>query len=81
MYLTAWEHGDVRINVDGDLVPLTFQTRAEYVDHCRWLGTETLRPIGERRYAYSYSETLLDCDPGATPAIKTPRIGIVTVED
>ena len=81
LYLTAWRHGDVAMPYDGDeLVPLTFTTRASVSDGCRWLATETLVPIGARRYAYRYDETLLECDPGATPCIKTPRTGYVTVE-
>jgi hypothetical protein len=82
LYLTAWRHGDVAMPYEGDkLVPLTFTTRASVSDGCRWLATETLVPVGAARYAYRYDETLLDCDPGATPCIKTPRTGFVTVED
>jgi hypothetical protein len=82
LYLTAWRHGDVAMPYEGDkLVPLTFTTRASVSDGCRWLATETLVPIGAARYAYRYDETLLECDPGATPCIKTPRTGFVTVEE
>ena len=82
LYLTRWSHGMVRVTLDGDKrAPLTFKTRAAINDGCRWLGTETLVPIDSRRYAYRYDETILDCDPDATPYIKTPRTGIVTVED
>jgi hypothetical protein len=81
LYLTAWRHGDVAMPYEGDkLVPLTFTTRASVSDGCRWLATETLVPVGASRYAYRYNETLLECDPGATPCIKTPRTGFVTVE-
>ena len=82
LYLTAWRHGNVSVRIRGDkLVPLTFETLASVNDGCRWQGTETLVPIDNRRYAYRYDETILECDPGATPYIKTPRTGIVTVED
>jgi hypothetical protein len=82
LYLTAWRHGDVAMPYEGDkLVPLTFTTRASVSDGCRWLATETLVPVGSARYAYRYDETLLECDADATPCIKTPRTGYVTVED
>jgi hypothetical protein len=81
LYLTAWRHGDIAMPYDGDeLVPLTFTTRASVSDGCRWLATETLVPVGPARYAYRYDETLLECDADATPCIKTPRTGYVTVE-
>jgi hypothetical protein len=81
VYLTAWQYGPVAIPFDGEeLVPLRFTTRASVSDGCRWLGIETLVPVGPTRYAYRYDETLLDCDPGATPYSKTPRTGCVTVE-
>jgi hypothetical protein len=81
VYLTAWRHGAVTVPFDGDeLVPLTFTTVALVGDGCRWLGTETLRPIGKGRYAYRYDETILECLPDATPCRKTPRTGLVTIE-
>jgi hypothetical protein len=81
LYLTAWRHGDIAMPYASDeLVPLTFTTRASVSDGCRWLATETLVPIGPARYAYRYDETLLECDADATPCIKTPRSGYVTVE-
>ena len=82
LYLTAWRHGKVSVSIDGDkLTPLTFETFASVNDGCRWLGTETLVPLDSHRYAYRYDETILECDPDAIPCIKTPRTGIVTVED
>jgi hypothetical protein len=82
LYLTKWSHGRVSATIKGHkLVPLTFETRALINDGCQWLGTERLMPIDDHRYAYRYDETILDCEPGATPYIKTPRTGIVTVED
>jgi hypothetical protein len=81
LYLTAWRNGDVAVPFDGDkLVPLTFRTMALVNDGCRWLGTETLRPIAGGRYAYRYDETILECVPDARPYYKTPRTGIVTIE-
>lgn len=82
LYLTAWRNGDVRVPLDdNELVPLTFETLAWVNDGCRWQGTETLVPLDNQRYAYRYDETILGCEPGARPYLKTPRTGIVTVED
>jgi hypothetical protein len=81
LYLTAWRNGNVTAPFDDDkLVPLTFNTLALVSDGCRWLGTETLVPIGKDRFAYRYDETILECLPDATPYLKTPRTGLVTVE-
>ena len=66
----------------GDSInPVTFKTRAQVYDGCRWLGVETLIPRDERSFDYDYSEYILSCEPGATPARKTPRKGLVTIED
>jgi len=82
IYLSAWDEGDVKVTFDAaELHPLTFEMRASVYDGCRWLGTETLVPIDDRSYAYDYSETILSCNKGAVPLRKTPRTGIVTVED
>jgi hypothetical protein len=81
VYVSAWRNGDVTAPFEGDnLVPLTYHTLASANDGCRWLGTETLRPISKTRYAYRYEETLLECLPGATPFLKTPRSGTVSIE-
>jgi hypothetical protein len=78
LYLTAWNDGDVYVTTrSGELRPITFQTRAYINDGCEWLATERLVPTGESRYAYSYSEDMLSCEPGAKPATKTPRTGWV----
>lgn len=78
LYLTAWSDGDVYVTLRGDEPrPMTFKTRAFINDGCEWLATERLVPTGESRYAYSYSEEILSCEPGAKPAIKTPRTGWV----
>jgi hypothetical protein len=81
IYLSWWRNGDVRIAVEpGELPAMTFTVRG-WVDGCHWKGTELLEPIDAKHFAYSYQETLLHCRPGAVPWIKTPRTGIVTVEE
>jgi hypothetical protein len=91
IYLTAWHQGDVFVEVpNGEPRALTFEVRALVSDGCEWLATERLVPAGRSEsarlhlgptggdvYSYSYEETILACEPGATPAIKTPRTGIV----
>jgi hypothetical protein len=79
LYLTAWAEGDVYVTLrDGTPRPLTFQTRAFINDGCEWLATERLYPTADNRYSYSYDEQILSCEPGATPALRTPRVGYVT---
>jgi len=81
VYLTAWEDGhDVSVDMPGkDLLAFKFIITARISDGCRWRGTETLTPVDDKTYAYAYSEEILSCSPGATPAIKTPRLGTATV--
>ena len=80
LYISAWRHGDIVMSFDDEqLVPITFTTRASLTDGCRWLGIERLVPLDDRTYSYQYSEVILDCQPGATPALKTPRVGFVRV--
>lgn len=82
LYLTAWDQGDVTIRLrDGKPHALKFQTHAFINDGCEWLATERLVPDGPNRYAYSYDEEILSCEPGSTPARKTPRTGYVLVVD
>ena len=57
---------------------MTFQTRAFINDGCEWLATERIYPTSDTHYTYTYEEKILSCDPGATPAMKTARIGYVT---
>ena len=73
IYLTAFERGNVYVQLSGTRHTLTFETRAHVWDGCDWLATETLVPEGNNRYFYSYDETVLSCEPGATPTRKTPR--------
>src|SRR5262245_58579819 len=66
LYLTAWDRGDVYVRLtDGTARPLKFQTHAFINDGCEWLATERLMPTGPDRYAYSYDEEILACQPGA----------------
>jgi hypothetical protein len=82
VYLSWWRDGDVRVELEpGELPGMMFTCRAWFDDGCQWKGIETLEPIDARHYAYSYDETLLRCRPGARPYRKTPRTGIVTVEE
>jgi hypothetical protein len=91
IYLTAWHQGDVFVELpSGEPRALTFEVRALVSDGCEWLATERLVPLnrsesaplylgsaGRIVYSYSYEETIVSCEPGATPAIKTPRTGLV----
>ncbi|MGE5185405.1 MAG: hypothetical protein ACM31C_25250 [Acidobacteriota bacterium] len=82
LYLTVFADGDIEVaRDDANLRPLTFTTRAFINDGCEWLGIERLTPIDATRYAYSYDESILQCMPDAHPCIKTPRTGIVTVDE
>jgi hypothetical protein len=81
LYLTAWSNGSFMYPVDvDDMQPIHFAERAQVSDGCEWLAEETLTPTDDHRYAYSYVETILSCAPDATPAIKTPRTGFVTLD-
>jgi hypothetical protein len=81
VYLTVFRRGDIRVRFEGkEIIPVTFKTRGR-IAGCRWLGIEKLVPRDERSFDYEYSEQILSCQPGATPWIKTPRKGVVTVED
>ncbi len=81
IYISAWARGDVKVTRDdSDLRPFTLTTRGT-IEGCTWLGVEHLVPVDARHYRYSYDETIVSCEPGAVPWVKTPRIGLVTVED
>ena len=82
IYLSAWRNGDVNVQFEnGELRPITFRVRATIPDGCRWEGTETLIPIDERSFTYSYDDRQLSCPDGVEPQYRpTPRVGIVTVE-
>jgi hypothetical protein len=80
IYLTRWEQGEVIVTSEQARRPLTFKQRAFINDGCEWLGIEQLTPTADGGFAYTYDEEILSCQPGATPAIKTPRTGYVTVE-
>src|SRR5262249_20086724 len=82
LYLTRFSEGDIEITRDdADPRPLTFTTRAYISDGCEWLGIEYLVPVDGKRYAYSYDEAILSCAPDAVPCIKTPRTGVVIVDE
>ena len=81
LYLSAWDEGDVRIDVGDKLQPMRFEIRASVSDGCRWLAIETLDPIDDRTFSYDYSEYIIECNEDATPASTTPRTGFVVVED
>ena len=81
IYLTVFERGDLHLSLPEHPEKLVFETRALISDGCEWLGIETLVPIDATRFAYDYSEEILSCEPGATPAIKTPRQGLVTIDE
>jgi hypothetical protein len=82
LYLTHWSNGNVlELPLDvSHLQPMQFGIRAHISDGCEWLGIERLVPENEQRFFYSYDERILSCEPGATPALKTPRVGYVTIE-
>lgn len=82
LYLTRFNEGDFAITRDdADLKSLTFTTRAYVSDGCEWLGIETLVPVDAKHYAYSYDEAILSCAPDANPCVKTPRTGVVVVDE
>ena|SRR5689334_25041835 len=81
IYLSMFGQGYKHVAFDGKLGTRSFTWITNAPDGCRWRSSERLVPAGERRYYYSYDETLLSCRPGATPYIKTPRTGVVTLED
>ena len=78
-YLSAWADGDVFIAAN-EQKSITFVRRSDEHDGCSWQGTEKLTRVSRRVFAYDYAETILSCEPGATPFRKTPRTGFVTLE-
>jgi hypothetical protein len=73
--------GTLRATFDGpEIHAITFKNRATFYG-CRVLATETLVPRDARSFYYDYSEEILECAPDSPVVIKTPRKGIVTVED
>jgi hypothetical protein len=69
------------IDVTGDDKTIDFSTKIHMYDGCLWEGVEHLSKIDDHTYSYSYDENILACEPDAVPALKTPRTGIVTVDD
>ena len=81
VYLSAWMDGDPEVALDSNaLQPMRFEMSAQVSDGCHWLGMETLTPTDHHTFTYSYDEQILSCEPGSTPATKTPRTGYVTIE-
>lgn len=82
IYLSEWKvRDDVKATFDGELRPITYTMTADMFDGCRWRATETLIPIDAKTFSYDYSETILGCVEGSVPMLKTPRTGIVTIEE
>ena len=80
-YWTIFETGPVDLMLpDG-----TFQIEVtgHYIDGCDWKGIETFTPVNAHRYAYSYDEELLSCDPDGDPShtLRTPRQGYVSIDE
>jgi hypothetical protein len=81
LYLSQWMDGDIEMQLDADhLTPLRFEMRAEVSDGCRWLGVETLTPVGEHRFAYTYVDQKLSCAPNPLATIPSQRSGWVEVQ-
>jgi hypothetical protein len=82
IYLSSWTQGeDLKMSIAVPANTLVFENRAWMWDGCKWLGVEKLVPIDDHRYAYDYSETVLTCKPGHHPTHKTPRTGVVIVDE
>jgi hypothetical protein len=78
-YGSAWNDGDVVLAHDGsDGRTITLTNRYDFEDGCTWEATELLTPNGGSGYAYSYSERVVGCRVGATPAIACARSGSVS---
>ena len=81
LYLTYFADGPLDVDIDADhLKPLRWEMTAEVSDGCRWHSVETLTPSGAHRYAYSYVEHTVSCQPHPIPTIETPRTGWVEVQ-
>jgi hypothetical protein len=77
-YGSAWNDGDVVLTHDGsDGRTITLTNRYDFEDGCTWEATEVLTPAGSG-YAYAYSERVVGCRMGASPAIACARSGSVS---
>ena len=77
-YGSAWNDGDVVLAHDAsDGRTITLTNRYDFEDGCTWEATEVLTPSGSG-YAYAYSERVVGCRIGATPAIACARTGTVS---
>jgi hypothetical protein len=78
-YGSAWNDGDVLLAHDAsDGRRVTLTSRYDFEDGCTWEATEVLMPSGAG-YAYAYTERVVGCRVGATPAPACARTGTVTV--
>jgi hypothetical protein len=78
-YGSAWNDGDVVLAHDGsDGRTVTLTSRYDFEDGCTWEATEVLTPSGAG-YVYEYSEHVVGCRAGATPAVACARSGRVTL--
>ena len=89
IYLTIFAEGriertasDLRtIEIDGEPREMQYKATTSYYG-CEVEGDELLVRLDAHSYAYSYDENILSCDPNSDyEVIRTPRTGIVTVDD
>jgi hypothetical protein len=79
-YGSAFNGGPVVMATDGsDREPIVLSQSYEWQDGCTWEAREVLTPRGARLYSYEYSEQVVACEPGATPARACTRVGLVNV--
>jgi hypothetical protein len=81
VYLSLFRHGDVNVRFESGKLESFRHKVYGTLDGCRWVGIETLTLRDDRSFDYDYREQILSCEPDAEVWIKTPRKGIVTVED
>ena len=80
-YWTVFANGPVDLMLPDGVFQI--EVTGHYIDGCDWKGIETFTPINEHRYAYSYDEQLISCDPDgdASYTIRTPRTGYVSIDE
>jgi hypothetical protein len=81
LFLSAWmDNREVKLELDrSHLHTMQFETRADVSDGCRWVSTESLVPNGDH-FDYFYEDHIVSCQPDATPALPTPHVGTVTID-
>lgn len=89
-YFTAFKDHELWLDgLDPDhLVPFSITVEGnietDLTDSCRWGAVETFTPDGPHRYAYSYTEHVVHCDPDILKqrdVTTTPRTGWVEVTE